>query len=205
MCRSNSETQMVSLIFKNVGLVLALDRVSTLKELGSVSLPAGLVVALISKRWHDLHEPPYSCRWKSRNSSVVNASNAWPIKPDWDLGTMYGTVVVVCTFDQEVGTAGEGGSLVLTIGYSDGYCTHPFRSRQHAFQLSWVCSDNHIQMLACIASSMLSHQQSHSEAGPQCKFYDFVATTTFRCWRVLQILWFCSNITFRCWPALQVL
>lgn len=166
---------MVSLIFTNLGLLLALFRVSISQELGS-SLPAppncvipvegttlypvtlntssldtsrgklrtfkahGIashmiiefgayrtapnkfsVVALISKRWHDLHEPPYNCQWKSRNSSVVNAINAWPIKPDWDLGTMYGTVVVVCTFDQDVGTAGEGGSLVLTVGYSDGY------------------------------------------------------------------------------------
>lgn len=79
-------------------------------------------VSLISKRLHDLHEVPYACEWhpKEQSSRVVTGF-AWPIKPDWELGTMYGTMVVVCEFGEDVGTDGQGGSIVLSVGYANEY------------------------------------------------------------------------------------
>lgn len=78
------------------------------------------IVGLISKRLHDLHDPPYNCTWRS-GEVTVSALTTWPIKPDWELGLMYGTMVVVCIFPEDVGTAGEGGSLQLSIGYADEF------------------------------------------------------------------------------------
>ena len=79
-------------------------------------------VSLISKRLHDLHEVPYACEWRpNEQSSSVVTGFAWPIKPDWELGTMYGTMVVVCEFGEDVGTDGKGGSIDLSVGYADEY------------------------------------------------------------------------------------
>ena len=79
-------------------------------------------VSLISKRLHDLHEVPYACEWRpNEQSSSAVTGFAWPIKPDWELGTMYGTMVVVCEFGEDVGTDGKGGSIVLSVGYADEY------------------------------------------------------------------------------------
>lgn len=42
---------------------------------------------------------------------IVSVFIIWLIKFDWEFGFMYGMMVVVCIFFEDVGIVGEGGSL----------------------------------------------------------------------------------------------
>jgi hypothetical protein len=75
-------------------------------------------VVMTSKRLNNLHEILYECEWEGEDALSVKVT-ARSIKPDWNMGRLYGTMVLVCEFPHEVGTDAEGGRLVLTAGYAD--------------------------------------------------------------------------------------
>jgi hypothetical protein len=75
-------------------------------------------VVMTSKRLSNLHKILYECEWEGEDALSVKVT-ARSIKPDWNMGRLYGTMVLVCEFPHEVGTDAEGGRLVLTAGYAD--------------------------------------------------------------------------------------
>ena len=80
-------------------------------------------VAIGSKRLNNLHDHLYGCEWQNLEGKFVQAHKTRTIKPDWNMGRIYGTLVIVCDFDHDVGTKSEGGRLVITANYPDAYRT----------------------------------------------------------------------------------
>lgn len=78
-------------------------------------------VVMTSKRLNNLHEILYECEWATGMDTPAVKVKARAIKPDWDMGLLYGTMVIVCEFAHDVGTEAEGGRLVLTASYPDAF------------------------------------------------------------------------------------
>lgn len=79
-------------------------------------------VVLTSKRLNNLHDILYECEWATADSPTLKVK-ARAIKPDWNMGELYGTMVIVCTFPKDVGTKSEGGRLILTAHYPGAFRT----------------------------------------------------------------------------------
>ncbi|KAG0612337.1 hypothetical protein M758_6G019500 [Ceratodon purpureus] len=83
-------------------------------------------VVMTSKHLNNLHEILYECEWVSSDDPPLKVK-ARAIKPDWNMGRLYGTMVLVCEFPRDVGTDAEGGRLVLTAGYAEPVFRSPER------------------------------------------------------------------------------
>ena len=83
-------------------------------------------VVMTSKRLNNLHEILYECEWVTAGAATVKVK-AWAIKPDWNMGRLYGTMVLVCEFPHDIGTDAKGGRLVMTAGYADTVFRAPER------------------------------------------------------------------------------
>ncbi|KAJ7295620.1 hypothetical protein O6H91_12G062600 [Diphasiastrum complanatum] len=72
-------------------------------------------VGLASKPLHVFGRPGFDCEWiptgNLSNASLMAKGSR--MLPDWGFGRVYTVVVVICTFDRDVGTDSEGGELVL--------------------------------------------------------------------------------------------
>lgn len=77
-------------------------------------------VVMTSKLLNELHDITHECEWVTSDSKALRVK-AMAIKPDWNMGRLYGTMVLVCNFPRDVGTDAEGGQMILTAGYSDSY------------------------------------------------------------------------------------
>ena len=100
------------------------------------------VVGLIAQHLEQLQGRAFECEWHSRKAENVdveelnglpkkpeNAENAtampiikgkvWKIRPDFGYHRLYGTLVLSCTFDEDVGVDREGGEFWITASYGD--------------------------------------------------------------------------------------
>lgn len=77
------------------------------------------IVGLVAKPIQSFHEPPYECEWRGKGE--VRKGKAHKMLPDWNYGKLYTVVVITCTFRESVGVKGEGGTLLLKVGYGDPY------------------------------------------------------------------------------------
>jgi hypothetical protein len=78
-------------------------------------------VVMTSKRLNNLHDILYECEWITGVDRPGVKVTARAIKPDWNMGLLYGTMVIVCEFPSDVGTDAYGGRLVLTASYPDAF------------------------------------------------------------------------------------
>lgn len=84
-------------------------------------------VVMTSKRLNNLHEILYDCEWASSAKTQTAMVRARAIKPDWNMGLLYGTMVLVCEFPHDVGADAASGRLVLTAGYGNSVFRAPER------------------------------------------------------------------------------
>lgn len=72
------------------------------------------VVGLGSKSVHDYAGASFKCEWKSSSSNQSVEGKTLKFMPEhFGYSRVYTAVVVNCSFDEDVGTASEGGELIL--------------------------------------------------------------------------------------------
>lgn len=72
------------------------------------------IVGLGSKPLHDFADASFKCEWISASGNHSASGHTWKNIPEhWGFSRVYTTVVVSCVFDEDVGTASEGGDLIL--------------------------------------------------------------------------------------------
>jgi hypothetical protein len=76
------------------------------------------VIGLSSKPLHVFGNPTYDCVWISDRQPITAAG--YKVLPDWGYGRVYTTVVVNCTFPDDVGGNGAGGKLILRASTNGG-------------------------------------------------------------------------------------
>lgn len=75
-----------------------------------------LFVVLISKCLNNFYDIFYECEWVIVDSFILKVK-VRVIKFDWNMGELYGIMVIVCIFLKDVGIKFEGGCLILIVYY----------------------------------------------------------------------------------------
>ncbi|KAJ7296645.1 hypothetical protein O6H91_07G106700 [Diphasiastrum complanatum] len=82
------------------------------------------VVGLASKPLHTFGSPSFGCSWiaiNAQNSSVEGRASVY--YTDYHYGRVYKVVSVICAFEVDIGTDGNGGQLILDAFVGDTFGT----------------------------------------------------------------------------------
>lgn len=77
-------------------------------------------VGLIAQHLDELHWRDFGCEWLSqKENSTTIRGKVWKIRPDFGFHRLYGTLVISCTFDEDINDL--GGSLWISASYGDTF------------------------------------------------------------------------------------